>query len=62
MILLQLMLNVIVNLSKYCAEIIVRLYILLRFYSSYSSSYISPAWPAYKGVVEGGGIYASVIQ
>ena len=34
--------NVIVNLlSKHCAEIILRLYILLRFYSSYYSSYIS---------------------
>ena len=54
MILLQLMLNVIVNLSKYCAEIIARLYILLRFYSSYYSSYISPAWPAYKRMGEGG--------
>ena len=56
------MLNVIVNLSKYCTEIIVRLYILLRFYSSYYSSYISPAWPAYKRMGEGGGIYASTIQ
>ena len=46
--------NVIVNLlSKHCAEIILRLYILLRFYSSYYSSYISTAWSAYKGV--GGG-------
>ena len=48
--------NVIVNLlSKHCAEIILRLYILLRFYSSYYSSYISTAWSAYKGVVGGGG-------
>ena len=46
--------NVIVNLlSKHCAEIILRLYILLRFDSSYYSSYISTAWSAYKGV--GGG-------
>ena len=43
--------NVIVNLlSKHCAEIILCLYILLRFYSSYYSSYISTAWLAYKGV------------
>ena len=58
--------NVIVNLlSKHCAEIILRLYILLRFYSSYYSSYISTAWSAYKGVGGGGGggrIYASAIQ
>ena len=50
--------NVIVNLlSKHCAEIILRLYILLHFYSSYYSSYISTAWSAYKGVggVGGGG-------
>ena len=48
--------NVIVNLlSKHCAEIILRLYILLRFYSSYYSSYISTAWSAYKGVGGGGG-------
>ena len=43
--------NVIVNLlSKHCAEIILRLHILLCFYSSYYSSYISTAWSAYKGV------------
>ena len=56
--------NVIVNLlSKHCAEIILRLYILLRFYSSYYSSYISTAWSAYKGVGGGGRrIYASAIQ
>ena len=48
--------NVIVNLlSKHCAEIILRLYILLRFYSSYYSSYISTAWSAYKGVGRVGG-------
>ena len=48
--------NVIVNLlSKHCTEIILRLYILLRFYSSYYSSYISTAWSAYKGVGGVGG-------
>ena len=47
--------NVIVNLSKHCAEIILRLYILLHFYSSsYYSNYISTAWSAYKGVGVGG--------
>ena len=50
------MLNVIVNLSKYCTEIIVRSYILLRFYSSYYSSYISLAWPAYKRMGKGGNL------
>ena len=57
--------NVIVNLlSKHCAEIILRLYILLRFYSSYYSSYISTAWSAYKGVGGGGGrrIFAGATQ